>query len=62
MGKSPDAVTVVEIFDAIKDPRVARTRLHPLWSILMLCLCAVICADLPLFTGPFVMTVWHGSG
>jgi len=43
MGESPDAVTVVEIFDAIKDPRFARTRLHPLSSILMLCLCAVIC-------------------
>jgi len=43
MGKSPDAVMVVEIFDSIKDPRFARTRLHPLSSILMLCLCAVIC-------------------
>jgi len=43
MGESPDAVTFVEIFDAIKDPRFARTRLHPLSSILMLCLCAVIC-------------------
>ena len=42
MGESPDAVTFVEIFDAITDPRVARTRLHPLSSILMLCLCAVI--------------------
>jgi len=36
-------VTFVEIFDAITDPRVARTRLHPLSNILMLCLCAVIC-------------------
>jgi len=43
MGKSPDAVTFVEIFNAIKDPRVARTGLHPLSSIVMLCLYAVIC-------------------
>ena len=43
MDELPDAVTFVEIFDAIKDPRVARTRLQPLSSILILCLCAVIC-------------------
>jgi len=43
MSKSLDAVKFVEIFDAIKDPRVAPTRLHPLSSILMLCLCTVIC-------------------
>ena len=43
MGESPDAVTVVEIFDAITNPRVARTRLHPLSCIVLLCLCAVIC-------------------
>jgi len=43
MGESPDAATFREIFSSIKDPRVARTRLHPLSSILVLCLCAVIC-------------------
>ena len=43
MGESPDAASFVEIFDSIKDPRCARTPLHPLSSILMLCLCAVIC-------------------
>jgi len=43
MGESPDAASFVEIFNSIKDPRLARTRLHPLSSILMLCLCAVIC-------------------
>ena len=43
MGESPDGATFMEIFDSIKDPRLARTRLHPLSSILMLCLCAVIC-------------------
>jgi len=43
MGESPDAATFMEIFSSIKDPHVARTRLHPLSSILMLCLCAVIC-------------------
>ena len=43
MGESPGVATFMEIFSSIKDPRVARTRLHPLSSILMLCLCAVTC-------------------
>ena len=45
MGESPDAATFVEMFNSIEDPRLARTRLHlhPLSSIVMLCLCAVIC-------------------
>lgn len=43
MGDAQDAQAFLDIFDAIRDPRVARTRLHPLSSILFLCLCAVIC-------------------
>jgi len=42
-SSDPDAASFVEIFDFIKDLRFARTPLHSLSSILMLCLCAVIC-------------------
>jgi predicted transposase YbfD/YdcC len=39
----PDPRTFVEMFAALPDPRVHRTRVHSLESILFLCLCAVIC-------------------
>jgi predicted transposase YbfD/YdcC len=35
--------SIVEYFAAVTDPRIERTRLHPLASILTLSLCAVIC-------------------
>src|SRR5258708_93380 len=35
--------SVMEYFAAVIDPRIDRTRLHPLASILSLSLCAVIC-------------------
>lgn len=43
MGPMPDPRTFVEMFAALPDPRVHRTRVHSLESILFLCLCAVIC-------------------
>jgi predicted transposase YbfD/YdcC len=42
MGGVLDAASFVELFKEIEDPRVERTRLHPLSSILLLCLCGVI--------------------
>ncbi len=42
MGDKIDATSFVDLFGEIEDPRVERTRLHPLSSILLLCLCGVI--------------------
>jgi predicted transposase YbfD/YdcC len=42
MGENFDGESFREIFESIKDPRIERTRLHPLSSVLFLCLCAVI--------------------
>ncbi len=41
MTTSPP-VTLVEHFAALDDPRVERTRLHPLLSIIAIAICAVI--------------------
>jgi predicted transposase YbfD/YdcC len=41
MGPAPDAGSFVEYFSAVSDPRSEQTQ-HPLLSILVLCLCAVI--------------------
>lgn len=35
--------SLTEHFSSLTDPRVERTRLHPLQSILVIALCAVIC-------------------
>src|SRR3954463_13539138 len=35
--------TLTEHFASLTDPRVERTRLHPLQSILVVALCAIIC-------------------
>jgi len=35
--------SIVEYFVTVPDPRVERTRLHPLVSVLVLSLCAVVC-------------------
>jgi len=43
MGPMPDAQSFVEMFAELPDPRVHRTRVHKLESILFLCLCGVIC-------------------
>jgi predicted transposase YbfD/YdcC len=40
---SAASVSLVEHFAALEDPRVERTKLHPLVSILVIALCAVIC-------------------
>lgn len=40
MGRRP---TLVECFSEVEDPRVERTRLHSLVSILVIALCATIC-------------------
>lgn len=37
------SVAVAEHFAALEDPRIARTKLHPLLSIIVIALCAVIC-------------------
>ena len=42
MGPAPDALSFFTILESIKEPRVERSRLHPLPSILLLCLCAVL--------------------
>lgn len=42
MTSSP-AVTLVEHFAALDDPRIERTKLHPLLSIIAIAICAVIC-------------------
>ena len=38
-----EAASIIEYFAGVTDPRIDRTRLHPLVSILTLSLCAVIC-------------------
>ncbi len=43
MGPMPDPQVFVEMFANLPDPRVHRTRVHSLESILFLCLCAVVC-------------------
>lgn len=43
MGPMPDVQTFVEMFAEVPDPRVHRTKVHRLETILFLCLCAVIC-------------------
>jgi len=43
MGPMPDVKSFVEMFATLPDPRVHRTRVHSLETILFLCLCAVIC-------------------
>ena len=43
MGPMPEPQAFVEMFAALPDPRVHRTRLHSLETILFLCLCAVVC-------------------
>lgn len=43
MGPMPDPQAFVEMFATLPDPRVHRTRVHNLESILFLCLCGVIC-------------------
>lgn len=43
MGPSPDVSSFMELLAAIPDPRLDRTRRHTLESILLLCLCAVVC-------------------
>lgn len=43
MGDAPDAASFAELFRSIPDPRVDRTKLHSLESILLLSLCAIIC-------------------
>lgn len=43
MGPMPEAQTFLDMFARMPDPRVERTRVHSLETILLLCLCAVIC-------------------
>ena len=43
MGPMPDVESFVELFAEMPYPRVERSRVHSLESILFLCLCAVIC-------------------
>lgn len=35
--------TIIEHFDTLQDPRIERTKLHPLLDIITLTICAVIC-------------------
>jgi len=39
----PHPLTLAEHFSALEDPRVERTKLHPLLSIVTIAICAVIC-------------------
>lgn len=50
MGPPPDLASFLEILAELPDPRIARTRLYELPSILFLCLCAVICGANDLVT------------
>ena len=43
MGPMPAVQSFVDMFAGLPDPRVHRTRVHNLESILFLCLCGVIC-------------------
>ncbi len=42
-AKTSAILTLGEHFAALEDPRVERTKLHPLLSIVTIALCAVIC-------------------
>jgi predicted transposase YbfD/YdcC len=42
MSENPSA-TIAESFSGLDDPRMERTKLHPLINILVIALCAVIC-------------------
>ena len=35
--------TIVEHFSGVEDPRIDRTKLHPLENVMVIALCAVIC-------------------
>jgi hypothetical protein len=50
MGPAPDVASFLELLSELPDPRVERTRLYELPSILFLCLCAVICGANDLVT------------
>lgn len=41
--KSPSIISLAEHFAELEDPRVERTRVHPLINIVLIGLCAVIC-------------------
>lgn len=41
--EEPTAASILEYFAGVPDPRIERSRLHPLVSILVLSLCAVVC-------------------
>lgn len=43
MGPAPDVESFVALLSELPDPRVKRTRQHSLESILLLCLCGVVC-------------------
>jgi predicted transposase YbfD/YdcC len=43
MGPAPNVASFVELFAQLPDPRMERTRMHSLESILFLCLCGVVC-------------------
>ena len=45
----PMPSSLVETLDSLEDPRVDRTRLHPLTDILVLSVLAVICGAIALF-------------
>lgn len=40
---SAASLSLIEHFATLEDPRVERTKLHPLISIIVIALCAVIC-------------------
>ena len=42
MSENPDA-TIAEHFASLDDPRIERSKLHPLTNILVIALCGVIC-------------------
>ena len=43
MSDSSPVLALTEHFAALDDPRVERTKLHPLLAIITSALCAVIC-------------------
>ncbi len=45
MSDPPPILSLTEHFTALDDPRVERTRLHPLLSLITCALCAVICGS-----------------
>ena len=40
---SAGSLSLAEHFGALEDPRVEQTKLHPLMSIIVIALCAVMC-------------------